>query len=118
MGIMGASGKTSNPLGGIGVLTGLVGAICSVILWIHYFNPDTTMLGQYSSQISYGALGDQLKLLAGVFGLLGVIFGIAGGLGGNGSSSTVTALLLGIAGLSFPALSYLNMIRGYAPNPV
>jgi len=118
MGIYGSSGRSANPLGGIGVLTGGIGAAFSVILWIHHFNPDTTMLGQYSSQIVYGALGDQLLLLAGVFGLMGVIAGIAGGLGGNGSSTTVAALLLGIVGLSYPALSYLNLVRGYVPNPV
>jgi hypothetical protein len=105
-------------MGTIGVIVGLIGAAFSAVLWIHHFNPTTTMLGEYSSQIVYGALGDQLQLLAGVFGLMGVIAGISGGLGGNGSSSTVAALLLGIVGLSYPALSYLNMIRGYAPNPV
>jgi hypothetical protein len=117
-GILGSSGKTSNPLGPIGVITGMLGAACSVILWIHYFQPDTTILGQYSSQIVYGAMGDQLRLLAAVFGLMGIIAGIAGGLGGNGTAGTVTALLLGIVGVSYPALAYLNLLEGIVRNPV
>jgi len=117
-GIFGSSGKTVNPLGTIGVLTGAIGAAFSVILWIHHFSPDTTILGAYSSQIVYGSLGDQLRLLAGLFGLMGIISGIVGGLGGNGSGTTVAALLLGIAGVSYPVLNYLSLLESVAPNPV
>jgi hypothetical protein len=117
-GILGSAGRRSNPLGSIGVLTGSIGAAFSVVLWIHYFQPETTFLGEYSSQIVYGALGDQLRLLASVFGVMGIIAGIAGGLGGNGTGGTVAALLLGIVGVSYPALAYLNLLEGFVPNPV
>jgi hypothetical protein len=119
MGIYSSSGKTANPLGTIGVLTGVIGASFSVILWYHYYVPGTTILGTYSVQITSGGdLGDQLRLLAGVFGLMGIICGIIGGLGGRGGSSTVAALLLGIVGVSFPVLAYLDVITRYAPNPI
>jgi hypothetical protein len=117
-GILGSAGRRSNPLGTIGVLTGSLGAAFSVILWLHYFQPDTTLLGQYSNQIVYGDLGNQLVLLAGLFGLMGVIAGIAGGLGGNGTAGTVAALLLGIVGVSYPVLEKLNLLEGIVPNPV
>ena len=117
-GILGSAGRRSNPLGPIGVLTGCIGAIFSVILWLHYFQPETAMLGQYSSQIVYGSMGEQLRLLAAVFGTMGVIAGIAGGLGGNGTGGTVAALLLGIVGVSYPVLDYLNLLENFVPNPV
>jgi hypothetical protein len=117
-GILGSTGKSSNPLAPIGIITGSIGAAFSVILWIHHFQPDTTMLGEYSTQIVYGGLGDQLRLLAAVFGAMGLVAGIAGGLGGNGSAGTVSALLLGIVALSYPVLSYLDIMEGFVPNPV
>jgi integral membrane sensor domain MASE1 len=116
--MLGSAGKTSNPLAPIGVLTGAIGSAFSVILWVHHFQPETAILGQYSSQIVYGNLGDQLQLLAALFGLMGIIAGIAGGLGGNGTAGTVASLLLGIVGVSYPALSYLNLLEGFVPNPV
>ena len=114
-GIFGSSGRSANPLSTIGVLTGGIGAAFSVILWIHHFEPATTILGSYSSQIVYGTMGDQMQLLASVFGLMGIIAGIAGGLGGNGTAGTVASLLLGIIGVSYPALAYLNLIEGLVP---
>jgi hypothetical protein len=116
--VFGSSGKTSNPLGSIGVIVGLLGAVFSVILWIHYSQPDTTILGTYSAQIHGGVLGDQMSTLAAVLGAMAVIAGIGGGLGGRGSSSTVASLLLGIVALSFPVLTWLNVARGFVPNPV
>ena len=119
MGIYGSSGSTTNPLGTIGVLTGAIGAAFSVILWIHHFQPDATFLGEYSAQItSGGPLADQLRMLAGFFGLMSVIAGIAGGLGGKGSATSVASLLLGIVALSYPVLSYLEVVTRFAPNPV
>jgi hypothetical protein len=118
-GIFGSSGRTANPLGVIGVLTGAIGAAFSVVLWIHHFNPDTTILGSYSAQIAAGGtLADQLRMLAAAFGLMAVLSGIISGLGGRGSGTTVAALLLGIVGLSYPVLTYLNVVTRFVPNPV
>jgi hypothetical protein len=108
MGIYGSSGKTSNPLGGVGVLVGAIGAAISVILWIHYFDPSTSMFGELSVRITVGDLADQLPVLAAAFGTMAVIGGIAGGLGGRGSGSTVASLLLGIVALSYPVLDWIQ----------
>ncbi len=106
-------------MGAMGILTGLIGTAFSVVLWIHHYQPDTEILGSYSAQIAYGgALADQLRMLAAVFGALGVIAGIGAGLGGRGSSTTVTSLLLGIAALSYPVLTWVNAVQRYVPNPV
>ena len=118
MGIYGSSGRSANPLGTVGVLLGAIAAAFSFILWFHYFSPATTILGQYSNQIANGVLGDQLRLLAAVFGLMAIVSGIVGGLGGGGGAGTVGALLLGIVGVSYPALAYLNLLERYVPNPV
>jgi hypothetical protein len=116
--VFGSSGKTSNPLGSIGVIVGLLGAAFSLALWIHYYQPETTILGTYSAQIHGGVLGDQMSTLAAVLGVMAVIAGIGGGLGGRGNGTTVASLLLGIVALSYPVLTWLNVVRGFVPNPV
>lgn len=116
--VFGSSGKTSNPLGAIGIVVGLIGAAFSILLWLHYYQPATTILGSYSAQIHDGVLGEQMSTLAAVLGLMAVIAGIGGGLGGRGSSTTVASLLLGIVALSYPVLTWLNVVRGFVPNPV
>jgi hypothetical protein len=118
-GIFGSSGKTANPLGTIGVIVGVIGAVFSVLLWIYHFQPESNLLGSYSAQMGPGgAMTSQLGTLALVFGLIAVVVGIAGGLGGRSTGSTVAAILLGIAALSYPILNSLHLIERYVPNPV
>ena len=118
MGIYGSSGKTTNPLGGLGVFIGLLSAVCSAVLWVHYFDPATTMFGEVSIRIATGDLASQLTILAATFGLMAVLGGIAGGLGGRGSGTTVAALMLGIVGLSYPVLHWLQVTTGRFGSPV
>jgi hypothetical protein len=119
MGIYGSSGRTSNPLGSLGVIAGILSLAGSAILWIHYFQPNTTILGRYSEQIAGGGpLADQIRLLSAFLGVIAVVAGIVGGLGGKGSTSTVAAILLGIAGLSYPILTWLNLMSGRIGSPV
>ena len=118
-GMFGSSGKTSNPMGTVGTLVGVIGAAFSVILWIYRFNPDSSLLGSYSIQITNnGPMADQLSTLALVFGLIAVIMGIAGGLGGRGTTSTIASILLGVVALSYPVLNALHLVERYVPNPV
>jgi hypothetical protein len=117
--MFGSSGKASNPLGTIGTLVGAIGAAFSAILWIYQFNPDSSLLGSYSIQIANGGpMADQLSTLALVFGAIAVVSGIAGGLGGRGTSSTVASILLGVIALSYPILNALHLVERYVPNPV
>jgi hypothetical protein len=118
-GIYGSSGKAANPLGTIGVIVGVIGATFSVLLWIYRFQPETQLLGKYSVQMGpNGVMASQLGTLALVFGLIAVVVGIAGGLGGRSSGSTVAAILLGIVALSYPVLNSLHLVERYVPNPV
>jgi hypothetical protein len=118
-GIYGSSGKTANPLGTIGVIVGVIGAVFSVLLWIYRFNPNASLLGSYSIQMgANGTMSSQLGTLALVFGLIAVVLGIAGGLGGRSTASTVASILLGIVALSYPVLNSLHMIERHMPNPV
>ena len=81
-GMFGSSGRTTNPMGTVGTLVGALGAAFATILWIYQFNPDSSLLGSYSIQITNGGpMADQLSTLALVFGLIAVVLGIAGGLG-------------------------------------
>jgi hypothetical protein len=116
--VFGSSGRSTNTFGAVGVITGLIGAVFSVVLWIHFYQPDTTILGTYSAQIQSGQLGEQMGTLAAVFGLMAILSGIGGGLGGKGNATTVTSLLLGIVGVSYPLLTALNVVQTYVPNPV
>ena len=119
MGIYQSSGRVANPFGTIGVMTGVIGAAFSVILWIHHYSPDTTILGAYSRQLAGGGqFADQLGVLAAVFGIIAVICGIIGGFGGKGGATTVASLLLGVLALSYPVLNALNLVERYAPNPL
>jgi hypothetical protein len=108
MGIYGSSGRATNPMGGLGVVIGVVGAAFSVILWIHYFDPTSRILGETSIRIINGDLHEQLDVLAFAFGVMAVVSGISGGLGGRGSSTTVASLLLGIVALSYPVMNWLS----------
>lgn len=118
-GIFSSSGKTANPLGTIGVIVGLIGATFSVLLWIYRFQPKSTLLGSYSAQMGPGGvMTSQLGTLALVFGLIAVVVGIAGGLGGRSTGSTVASILLGIVALSYPVLNSLHLVERYAPNPI
>ena len=117
--MFGSSGKTSNPMGTVGTLVGVLGAAFSTILWIYQFNPDSSLLGTYSIQITNGGpMASQLSTLALVFGLIAVVLGIAGGLGGRGTGSTIASILLGVVALSYPVLNALHLVEHYVPNPV
>ena len=75
-GIFGSSGRHRDPLGVIAALVGIGGAACSALLWVYQINPDSTVLGSYSAQMTNGGrLGSQLVLLAAVLGVMAVIAG-------------------------------------------
>jgi len=118
-GIFGSSGKTANPAGTVGSMVGAIGAVFSALLWLYHFNPDSTLLGKYSVQMaSGGQMADQLGLLAFWFGAIAVVLGIIAGLGGRGGPTSVMSILLGIASMSYPVLTALNVVQHYVPNPM
>lgn len=111
MGIYGSSGRTHNPLAVLALLVGVVGAACSLVLWLFQANPDGELIGTIASRLGAGALvGDRLLVIALVCGGVAVGLAIVGSLGGRMGGSGVVAVVLGAIALSFPILSSLDVI--------
>ena len=112
-GVFGSSGRRSDPLGLVSVVSGLVAALASAVLWIYRVQPDSKILGQYSAEVAAGGqLADQLVALAAVLGLMAVLSSIMTSSKGEGGGSYFMGLVLGLVGLSYPLLDWLNLLSG------
>ena len=112
-GVFGSSGRRSNPLGVLAVITGLAAALASFVLWIYQVAPDSQLLGQYSDEVaSGGQLWEQLTALAAVLGLMAVLGSIMTSSSGEGGGGYFIGLILGLIGLSYPLLAWLDVISG------
>lgn len=110
--VFGSSGRRSNPTGILSLLTGTGGALASAVLWIHRFEPDSRILGQYSSQLSGGGLlAEQLAALAAVLGVMAILASVMTSSSGEGGGYFV-GLVLGLGALSYPVLEWLNVMSG------
>ena len=111
MAIFGSSGRRSNPLGVIGIITGLGGALASGVLWVYRLNPDSTILGKYSAEFALGGtLADQVALLAAILGVMAIIGSVMSTTGGEGAGGYFLGLVLGLVALSYPVLTWLNVV--------
>lgn len=109
-GIYKSSGKHVNPAAGLSILTGAAGAICSLLLWLHSYRTDTTLFGTWSRQIAAnGLLAEQLRVLAVTLGAIAIVSAVLASFGGRGRWTTATGVTLGVIGLSYPVLSWLNV---------
>ena len=112
-GVFGSSGRHSNPMGIVSIVTGLAGALASAVLWIYRIEPNSQILGQYSSQVAHGGqLAEQLAALAAVLGLMAVLSSIMTSTAGEGGGGYFIGLVLGLVGLSYPLLTWLDIISG------
>ena len=112
-GVFGSSGKRSNPMGAVSIVTGLAGALAGAILWIYRIQPDSQILGKYASQVAHGGpLAGQLAALAAVLGLMAVLSSIMTSSAGEGGGAYFIGLILGLVALSYPLLTWLNIISG------
>jgi hypothetical protein len=108
--VFGSSGKRSNPAGVIAIFVGTAGAAGSAVLWIYRLHPESTLLGSYSTDLaSGGTLSRQLVILAAVLGVMAILASIAASTGGSGGSYFV-GLVLGLVALSYPVLTWLNIV--------
>ena len=108
--VFGSSGKRSNPAGVVGLLAGIAGAGASAFLWIYRLHPESTLLGSYSSDLATGGtLSHQLVILAAVLGVMAILASIAGSTSGSGGSYFI-GLVLGLVALSYPVLTWLNIV--------
>jgi hypothetical protein len=108
--VFGSSGKRSNPAGVVSILAGTAGALGSAVLWIYRVHPESTLLGSYSTDLaSGGTLSHQLVILSAVLGVMAILGSIAASTGGSGGGYFV-GLVLGLVALSYPALTWLNIV--------
>ena len=113
MAVFGSSGRHANPMGIVSIVTGLAGALASAVLWIYRIEPDSQILGKYSSQVAYGGqLAEQLAALAAVLGLMAVLSSIMTSSSGEGGGGYFIGLILGLVGLSYPLLTWLDILSG------
>jgi len=109
--VFGRSGKQSDPIVLVSIVTGLAAALASAILWIYRFAPDSRILGQYSADVAGGGrLADQLAALAAVLGLMAILASVMTSTKGEGRGSI--GLVLGLVGLSYPLLTWLHIVSG------
>ena len=113
MAVFGSSGRHANPMGIVSIVTGLAGALASAVLWIYRIEPNSQILGQYSSQVAHGGqLAEQLAALAAVLGLMAVLSSIMTSSSGEGGGGYFIGLILGLVGLSYPLLTWLDILSG------
>lgn len=83
--LFGRSGRHTNPIGVVSILTGVAGALASAILWVYEVEPASRILGRYSAELAAGGLlSEQLASLAAVLGLMAVITSIMASSGWEG----------------------------------
>jgi hypothetical protein len=111
--IFGSSGRRSNPIGVIAIITGLAGALASGVLWIYRIHPESTILGRYAAELGHGgALTGQLAMLAAILGLMAVIGSMMATTSGEGAGGYFIGLVLGLVALSYPVLTWLGVVSG------
>jgi hypothetical protein len=94
-------------------VAGRAAALACAVLWIYRIHPGSQILGQYSAEVAAGGqLAEQLTALAAVLGLMAVLASIMTSSSGEGGGSYFMGLVLGLAGLSYPLLTWLNVISG------
>jgi hypothetical protein len=112
-GVFGSSGRRTNPLGAISVVTGIAAALASAVLWIYRVQPNSRLLGRYSMEVaSGGQLAQQLTALAAILGLMAILSSIMTSSGGEGGGSYFMGFVFGLAGLSYPLLTWLDIVSG------
>ena len=110
--VFGSSGRRTNPMGVLSILTGLAGAGASAVLWIYRVHPSSQILGSYSADLAGGGqFAEQLAALAAVLGLMAIISSVMSSSGGSGGSYFV-GFVLGLVGLSYPVMTWLDMVKG------
>jgi hypothetical protein len=112
-GVFGSSGRHSNPIGIVSIISGFAAALASAILWIYRFAPGSQILGRYSAEVAGGGqLAEQLAALAAVLGLMAILSSVMTSTKGEGGGGYFIGLVLGLVGLSYPLMSWLDLLSG------
>jgi hypothetical protein len=109
--LFGSSGSHANPIGLVAIVTGLGGALASAVLWIYRLNPNSTILGKYSTEMAHGGLlASQLATVAALLGLMAIIGAVMATTGGEGAGGYFIGLVFGVVALSYPVLTWLHVV--------
>lgn len=109
--LFGSSGSHANPIGLVAIVTGLGGALASAVLWIYRLNPNSTILGKYSTEMAHGGLlAGQLATVAALLGLMAIIGAVMATTGGEGAGGYFIGLVFGVVALSYPVLTWLHVV--------
>jgi hypothetical protein len=100
-------------MGVVSIASGLAAALASAVLWIYQIEPGSRILGQYSAEVAAGGqLAEQLTALAAVLGVMAILGSIMTSSSGIGGGGYFIGLVLGLVGVSYPLLSWLDVISG------
>jgi hypothetical protein len=110
-GIYASSGHHANPMSVMAVVVGMLGAVASVTLWLARYNPDGPVVRWVTTTLE-GVTPEQLALLAATLGTMAILAAILVSFGGFGGFAPSLAIALGVVALSYPVLSYLNVMSG------
>ncbi len=118
--IYGSSGRGSNPLAVIAVVSGAIGAACSIFLWLHLISPDSAFLRSVADHLGGTAVvSSRLGVIALVGGLIAIGLAVLSSLGGSRSGGGVAvAIVLGVIAVSYPILETLDVVSKVVKNPI
>lgn len=109
---VGAIEKPSNGLGIVAVLSGVMGATVTALLWLYQQRPFSSLLGDYGFEITHGGpMRENLIMLAGLLGAVAVIAAVLSWIGGTANPSSVVAVLTGAFALTYPVLVWLDVMQ-------
>jgi hypothetical protein len=109
---LGTVTRPSNPLGVLAPVSGAVGALITLGLWLVQLRPGSSLLGEYGEEIAAGGqLREDLIVLAGLLGVVAIGSALLSSLGGPAKTSAIVGILLGAVALTYPVMAWLDAIQ-------
>ena len=107
------SRRPTDLMGVVTAVTGLLGSLCSLVLWLYQMRSANSLLGAYAYEIAHGGpVRTDLIQLAFVLGVVAVAGALLSGLGSRRVPATFPiGLLLGALALSYPVLAMLGVVN-------
>jgi hypothetical protein len=106
-----------NFLAVVTVVTGVAGAVCSLVLWLYQAQPANSLLGSYAWEVAHGGpLRTNLIELALVLGIVAITAGLLSTVGSREAPVSVPiGLVLGLMALSYPVMEMLHIVGTPVP---
>jgi hypothetical protein len=95
--------SSTSSVGGIAVVAGLLGAVCSAVLWLHERDPHNGIVRYVTDKLSGETNSwNALITLAAIAGGLGLVVAIVGMIKSQRGGASVFGLILSLLALSYP----------------